>query len=218
MSECRNSAIWAHYGDNHSGVCLLFEAEESNGKSFLPLNGIVGASSTGAIMGIKKMEFYPIDYTKGYGDIDFFRSLGTISMPDLESMWFKDLAGNISTCAEEIFTNESDWRNKYWSHFFRDITRKTDDWNYEKEYRLILSGNLIDYSNPEKRILKYDFSSLKGLIFGINTKTNTKLEIIKIIEKKCSLNGRKDFKFYQAYYSLTDKCIMHTEMNLLQFN
>ncbi|MGP5435843.1 DUF2971 domain-containing protein [Psychrobacter alimentarius] len=27
MSECTNSSVWGHYGDNHSGVCLVFNID-----------------------------------------------------------------------------------------------------------------------------------------------------------------------------------------------
>jgi len=45
-----------------------------------------------------------------------------------------------------------------------------------------------------------------------------KLKIIKIIESKCRKENRKDFKFYQAYYSKQKGIIDHAEMTLLKFN
>ena len=53
-------------------------------------------------------------------------------------------------------------------------------------------------------LLTYNFSSLKGIIFGIKTSKEDKREIIEIIEKKCDKYNRTDFKFFQAYYSPED--------------
>lgn len=39
MSECKSSSVWGHYGDNHSGACLIFKSEMIDGKPFLSLKG-----------------------------------------------------------------------------------------------------------------------------------------------------------------------------------
>jgi hypothetical protein len=70
----------------------------------------------------------------------------------------------------------------------------------------------------DSRKLKYAFNDLDGIIFGIKTSMEDKLKIIKIIESKCRKENRKDFKFYQAYYSKQKGIIDHAEMTLLKFN
>ena len=57
------------------------------------------------------------------------------------------------------------------------------------------------YDTKEKRKLKYRFSDLEAIIFGLKTPLEAKLEIIKIIEAKCQENNRRDFEFYQAVYA-----------------
>ncbi len=84
--------------------------------------------------------------------------------------------------------------------FYRDITVKTKDWKYEQEYRLILEDGLSEFKEKKSRTLRYDFKSLKGIIFGIKTSDEHRLKIIDIIEKKEDYE-QADFKFYQAYYS-----------------
>jgi len=42
---------------------------------------------------------------------------------------------------------------------------KLDAWDREKEYRVIVNGDFIDYREKEKRKLKYDFNDLEGIIF-----------------------------------------------------
>lgn len=217
MAECKNSSVWAHYGDNHSGVCLIFDAEELDGKYYLSLKGRNGYSSSGPTYGFSRHEFYPIDYVEGYGQIDFFRMLGRLPVPKLNCMWYM-LDGVMSSCADDMLKYEDAWRSNYWKNFYRDITIKSKDWSYENENRLILSSSLNSFSDPKDRALTYDFCSLKGIIFGIKTKTEDKLAIIKIIEDKCRVIGRSDFKFYQASYSSEEKCIKHSELPLLRFS
>jgi hypothetical protein len=207
MSNCKNSSVWGHYGDDHNGVCLMFKAENVGEGSCLTLGSIIGWGRSGAICGPVKHKFHRIDYKKGNGQIDFFRALGRLPIPTLNAVWYASDNGEISECADDILKSEKDWRDKYWSNFYRDITVKSEDWNYENEYRLILSSSMTDFSAEKDRTLKYDFSSLEGLVFGIKTKMEDKLKIIKIIENKCKETDRKDFKFYQAYYSTGENCV-----------
>jgi len=185
MSECKSSSVWGHYGDNHSGACLIFNADVINEKSFLKLKGRNGYSSaSGPTYGFSNRMFYPIDYIQGYGQIDFFRMLGRLPIPKLNSMWYS-LNGSFSECADDMIKSEDSWRKNYWENFYRDVTVKSKDWSYENEHRLILAGSLDSFSDPKDRSLNYEFSSLKGIIFGIKTTTEDKLKVIKIIEKKC---------------------------------
>ncbi|WP_270671080.1 MULTISPECIES: hypothetical protein [unclassified Aeromonas] len=102
MSECKSSSVWGHYGDNHSGACLIFNADVINEKSFLKLKGRNGYSSTsGPTYEFSNRMFYPIDYIQGYGQIDFFRMLGRLPIPKLNSMWYS-LNGALSECADDI--------------------------------------------------------------------------------------------------------------------
>ena len=94
---------------------------------------------------------------------------------------------------------------------------KTKDREYEKEYRLILSGLLDDEIKKENRILQYDYKHLKGLIFGIKTPLEDKLKIINIIANKSKIHNRSNFEFYQAYYCHKNKNIQHKKLSLIKF-
>lgn len=216
MSECKNSSVWGHYGNNHTGACLIFNADQKGEDHYLNFTGVTGWSSSGPAYGNISLKLHPINYAQGFGKIDFFRSLGRLTVSTLNSMWY-GLNGERSICADHITNSEENWRQNYWNNFYRDITVKSDDWNYEKEYRLILSSSLDNYSDPALRLLTYKFSALSGIIFGINTSKTDKLKIIKIIEEKCKKEQRIDFKFFQAYYSADKKCVEHAEMTLLKF-
>jgi hypothetical protein len=97
------------------------------------------------------------------------------------------------------------------------IRGKLKDWYYEREHRLLLSGMFHNFTSDDSRTLKYKFKDLEGIIFGIKTPSDAKLEIFKIIEEKCRSTGRTDFKFYQAFYARATGTIELAELKLLKF-
>ena len=207
MKDCQNSSVWGHYGDRHKGVCLISETEVTDKGNNLTLNAIIGYDGDGERRrerwGPVPRPFYEINYQDKTGEIDFFRSIGWLPPPALMDSWYSDQNGNLSECAAHIGPagDEDSWRKGYWDNFYRDITVKTKDWAYEQEIRLILTSMLSNMADKRQRTLTYDFNSLKGIIFGINTPDLDKLKIIEIIERKCRENNRAEFNFYQAYYS-----------------
>lgn len=218
MSDCSNASVWGHYGNNHSGVCLKFKSSLTNGQPSITLHGVNGWSSSGPILGPRSHEFYKINYVADFTEVDFFRSLGRLPVPVLTQFWFTNRQGERSKCADEILSSSNEaWRSSYWSKFHQGITTKSQDWKYEKEYRLILSGSFIDFNEPKDRRLKYNFSDLDGIIFGIKTSTEHKLAIMEIIGKKCQTENRKDFNFYQASFSHDKGCITYAPMSLIKF-
>jgi hypothetical protein len=218
MSEYSNSSsVWAHYGDGHQGVCLSFKALSENDKFFIALRGINGLSNSGPTYGNIKHLFYKINYENKFVEIDFFKSLGCLTRPVLSKFWYTDEAGSRSICADAVFDSEERWRNKHWSNFYKGATTKLKDWEREKEYRLILSSSLQDFSDPTKRKLNYDFNDLESITFGIETPMKDKKKIIKIIKTKCRKGNRADFKFYQAYYDSQKGSIERAELGLLKF-
>ena len=199
MKDHRNSSVWGHYGNKHRGVCLIFETVntcESNGLKF---NKVKGKSE-------RTMPFHEVNYADKAGKVDFFRSIGRLSVSELIKLWYTDSEDNRSECASHIRPDgnkKEDWQEIYWKDFYRDITTKTKDWEYEQEYRLILGKEIRRQRvhGEEIRTRTYNFNSLKGIIFGIKTSDDDKLRIIEIIQKKCEKYRRTDFKFFQAYYS-----------------
>ena len=193
-----NSSVWAKYGDNHKGACLIFEAEETDNLRRLKLNPINRA-----------INLYEVNYVDGPGEIDFFRTICRLSVDALRRLWYTDQEGNVSECAAHIGPdgNEGAWRKSYWDNFFHDITIKTKDWAYEQEYRLILEDGLSEFNKGSDQTLTYHFNSLKGVIFGIRTSDENRKKIIEIIERKCVKYNRTDFKFFQADYSSENRNI-----------
>lgn len=223
METCSNSSAWGHYADGHKGVCLIFEPEKRDGDYFIALNGIVGGSSSkradGSIVssstyGNIPLQFQPVNYEDPPTSIDFFRRLGRLTMPTLAAMWYMN-GEDTSSCAEGILDDQETWREQYWAQFEPDLLKKTKDWAYEQEWRLILTSSLDNFTNEKHRALTYDFNALKGIIFGINTPMEKKLEIRQIIADKCLQHRRNDFKFYQAYLDAASRCIKHTPLSLI---
>lgn len=204
LSNCKNSAIWGNYGDSHTGICLIYEADEISGRFTLSLNN-------------KPLTFQKVIYDKKHIEIDFFRSLGRSPEIFLEHTWYKGENGSLSPFASHLKEGTAEWRTKYWENFQKSLGKKIKEWKYEKEYRLTINGFLDNYTEKEDRKLKYDFSSLKGLIFGINTTALDKMKIINIIKEKCRKTGRKDFEFYQAFYSRATAQIEKQTLSVTNF-
>ena len=161
-SDYRNSAVWGHYAENHSGCCLIFDINEEENSKNLLLHDISSIGTGGYGYDTRPYNFHKVDYSGGHGEIDFFRSLGNLAIRYLEDIWYQDIDGNISICAQDIFDDEEKFRQRYWESFFRDLKIKTKDWGYENEYRLIMFSMAFDLELVENRKPTYPFSALKG--------------------------------------------------------
>lgn len=198
--DFQNSAVWGTYGDCHRGVCLKFKVKNNDGRLMLKLNRVCGWGTGGPSRGDVQQPLLPVEYQSKFVAIDFFRSLGSIPIPVVNRDWHRSEDGRVSICDfGGDFTEER--RREFWKTFEASATTKLEDWAYEQEYRIVHFGYSIDYSDPKLRVAHYEFLDLEGIIFGINTKDEDKLAIMKIIDEKCSEHQRDDFKFYQAYYS-----------------
>ena len=124
LEDCRNSSVWAHYGDNHKGACLIFDATEDSGQLRLELKHITGSSghrdrdsgkmTTKPTWGHSSMPLYNIGYQEELRELDFFRSIGALPTGRLLSRWYTDNAGNRSICSDHIGSGDEDsWRNAY---------------------------------------------------------------------------------------------------------
>ena len=210
MKDYRNSSVWGNYGDKHEGACLIF-----NTANFSLHETVMTDKSTKALKTTKR-PFRKVRYAAKPGATDFFRSIGRLTGDELKRLWYTDDEGNESECGNHLQPDGAtfDWQESYWNRFYRDITTKTKDWEYEKEYRLILEDMLGEYDEGESRTLTYGFKSLKGIIFGIKTSDKDKLRTIEIIQGRCKEQNRTDFKLYQAYYSPEDGNIRKYEIQL----
>lgn len=212
--DYQNSSMWGHYGDNHKGICLIFEAEMVDGVNNITLNRLESVSSRLEIWRPPRMEFYDVSYGDRIAELDFFRSLGRVPRPELEKVWYRDKDGNLSECGTHLERDSEAWRESYWERFYPTLSVKSRDWEYERETRLVLFS-LLGNLDKRSRTLTYDFDSLKGIIFGVRTSYIHKQKIIEIIHKKCQENNRTDFKFFQADYSPETGSVRKYELHVL---
>jgi hypothetical protein len=215
-----NMSMWGTYADSHKGACLKFKTQpDGHGAHKLDLYRINGLS--GNKTGISKhYEFIPhrfekIFYNDKFPEIDFFESIGMLPMPKL-GFWYTSENGKRSTTGTKVFQQIQTWRQEYWDKFVSSQNIKSRDWKNEKEHRLTLHSLLESFDDPESRKLKYKFTDLSGIVFGIKTSTEDKLRIMRIIEHKCIAEKRTDFEFYQARYSTRLKKIEHVPLRLLK--
>ena len=216
IKDYHNSSVWGHYGDGHKGVCLIFETETAKGLHNLRFYGTEMADRTTIEVKTTKRPFRKVRYAVKPSEIDFFRSIGRLAGDELKRLWYTDDEGNESDCGDHLQSDGATflWQESYWDRFYCDITTKTKDWKYEQEYRLILEDMSDEYEEAESRRIIYSFRSLKGIIFGIKTSDENKSRIMQIVLKRCRETQRKDFKFYQAYYSPESGVIRKDEIQL----
>lgn len=208
MKECDNSSIWGSYGDNHKGMCLRYRVSEEEARLTMEMHKPIGLGFKGIEFGFQTMEFQEVFYNREHSEIDFFRSLGNIPNEALGCFWYNDGDGNFSNTSEWYKTDSREIREKHWGDFNLSLTSKTPQWASEKEYRLVLQSG-IDLSDKKNRLLKYKFSSLDGVIFGIKTPLEHKLKVARLIRDHCKRENVDAFQFYQAYYDPKTKSIQH---------
>lgn len=204
VADPAQAAMWGHYGDSHRGACLKFKTSTlPSGKPALTLRHLVGMHGTSKsvtpVYDFGQLQLHEVRYEDRYAEIDFFRSLGRLTHRQL-AFWFRGVDGALSTTGVDMLQENEEWRQGYWENFHNAVTVKLRDWQHEREYRVTLQSD-ADLSDRASRKAHYRFEDLQGIIFGMKTSSPDKAAIVRIIQEKCKGTGRKDFEFYQTYYS-----------------
>lgn len=222
FTESYSSSVqWAHYAREHSGVCLVFAVENDEyGPSLKLHEGADGVRCDEPTIrrsrGAHQFRLEKVRYVEVPDEVDFFAHISRLPEASARAVWFTDDNGNTSSVAAHMAPHADihGWRAALWSEYRRDICTKTDDWAHEEEHRLV-TFSLLDDALPDEQLkLAYDFSSLKGIIFGITTCDDDKMAIINLIKRKCIADGRAEFDFRQAYYSKRARQIESFPLNL----
>lgn len=211
MESCEDSAIWGTYGGNHKDVCLKFKVSPGRTPS-LKVELPVGISGKGVIKEWQEMELHKVSYDKDFLEINYFDSFGNLNISQINE-WYFSREGIASNRAAPMLIDEEAWRDVYWKSFFHACTVKLKAWDREQEWRSVLFSNINDLSSVGARKIKYDFNSLDGIVFGINTTLEDKFKIISRVKLLCRENNRESFNFYQAKYDLNSKSITHELMH-----
>lgn len=201
-----NSVMWGNYADHHKGICMIFETEEKNSKDVMAINCSCSSSNSGINHKFNDMEVKSIKYDDNCCNINFFNMLGRLTVKQL-SIYLTNSEGDKSVYWNDYFYKDNQWRENYWRECNDRYLHKMSEWSYEKEYRLLLTDFLHDFSEPDSRTLEFDFKQLKGIIFGIKTPQKERWEMIELIKNECKKVNREEFLFYQAEYCERARCI-----------
>lgn len=189
-----NSAMWGNYADNHKGVCFIYETETVNGREFINFAA-------------KSLEVKPIKYSTQVIERNFFDTLKHLDFFRAED-WLTGKGG-----VKSYKLDEGEVNDKYEYDYQEKFYRKMPDWNYEREYRIFLADKFYRYADKSARNLRYNSDTLTGIIFGIRTSLDDKLNLLQ----KLSRLGKsvRDFEFFQAEYDDETQIISIREKFLL---
>lgn len=201
-----SSAMWANYANNHTGACLVFETSPEGEDRALSLHAAEerdDEANQGAQASRQDFRFRDMEYEERLPEEDFFQNLGLLPEPVAMKLWYTDDEGSVSSCAAFLQDRSQigAWRDEHWQAYERVTFTKTSDWAHEEETRLLYRPPDGESPDADTGLMRYDFGSLKGIIFGINMAEEHKMKMIEIVERKCRENGRNGFKCWQAYYS-----------------
>ena len=195
--NCNNSAMWGNYSNNHRGVCLIYETDNDNRLKLQKEGNIFTRQAK------------PVLY-EDEGSLlerNFFETFGRFTLTEVKK-WLTGADGTLSS-SFNAFKDENQWRNEYWKIFEMKTYHKLKAWEYEKEYRIDLINTFHDFSDEEKRKLKYDPKCLRGVIFGINTSLYDKTRIMDKLKKHKDEYGK--FTLYQAEFDDETQTIVKRE-------
>lgn len=213
-----NAAMWSYYAGNHRGCCLVFRKQETSGRATLRLRGPSGFGTGGIFRGDLDLPLDRVSYTKNEQRIEFFTNIGRLPLDSTLRNWFRDDDGNTSSFAEHLNAERQEaWRNSYWENFMPPLLRKLPDWQHEEELRIVISDTLGIHDSNDGRSFTYDYDTLDGVIFGINTSLSDKVRIMRILDKKLeSRTVTEPFKLFQARYNARSGRIEAHHLSLLE--
>jgi hypothetical protein len=221
VTDPEDPAMWGVYGDGHRGACLIFRpTNDAGGKPTLTLDWTVGLSrgvdEPLPIHQTMSLPFTPVRYANDYPEIDFFTTLGVLVRSKLRDFWYRAEDGTVSPYGDAILSESAEWRSAYWARHGLTTTTKLPQWEREHENRLVLTTNFVAHGDAGTRKLRYRFSDLSGIAFGMKMPHTEKLEIMRIIERKAVAEGRQDFDFFQAQHDNRTGNIVLNHLGLLK--
>ena len=215
--------MWAHYGENHRGVCIGYDIEALRSQS-----GLKYAQDT--LLTFKISPSKSIEYRSDLNDdrlTDIIITMLSHLTPEKMDSGSTDLPEEVERIGEEKFY-------KYIEHI---IFSKQEAWHYEKEHRMIVSTDAIhdkkisswdylppykpeeNYKNKEGRDFQYLFGTeqdglkvdtkkiVKEVIFGLRygvDKTENEEELRKFKESKLQ-EFKKSFPHAKFFNTVLDR-------------
>ena len=191
-----NIPMWAHYANYHQGYCIIFEID---------LDKIYKYYRSGYDENFTHDEFNSIAkkvFDHKSPDHEIFSFSHPEDDPEKKFIFTKVLYKNNRPIIEEIILEELKKKstyeqNKYFAQ--NSFGVKFEQWNYEKEYRLVVNANSEggDYSLLD--LTGYTFIRISGIILGQNFARNFNQNVNEFI----SHLQLQSYKF--EYYKLSDR-------------
>ena len=189
-----DSAMWGNYADNHCGICFVYETEHVDGHEFINFAA-------------RPLEVEPIKYGAQIIERNFFDALKHLIFLQAED-WLTGADG-VKSCK----LADQDAPDEYDDAYREKFHRKLPAWRHEQEYRIFLPDKFHRYGDKFSRRLKYDPHELTGIVFGLRTSLDDKLELIqRLIRLRKSVS---DFEFFQAEFDDETQSISVREKFLL---
>lgn len=203
MDNCTDASIWGSYGDNHKGVCLKYRIDDQENPT-LKLKVVNGYGSGSYSSSNINFKLKKVEYSTEFLELNFFENIGNLPVNKLIKQWYSDENGNKSIYGVHLTkVNKEIWRKKHWRFDESAYLKKLPDWEYEKEYRIVLSDILGIFEEPENRLVEYSFEDLEAIIFGIKTPDEDRKKIVDIVKEKCKENKNIKLDFYLMSVSKT---------------
>lgn len=214
-----NAAMWSYYAGDHRGCCLVFRRQEVQGGSKLRLKGPNGYGEGRLFQESQDMSLDPVRYAAHDQQIEFFTNIGRLALEPTLRNWFRDDEGNESPLANHLSEERRGaWRETYWKNFTPPLLCKLPDWQHEEEFRIILPDTIELHESDEGRTFTYDYDTLDGIIFGINTALSDKVRIMRILDGKLGARTVSEpFKFFQARYNPESGRIEADHLSLIKY-
>ncbi len=175
-----NIPMWAHYGNNHKGYCVIFEL------NFKKLFEVLLISED------KQSEWHHNFYAKKeiiYCEVNKLVDVKTV----ITRVNYMDQLELPEIIMDEMINIYDEYeKTKYLINNSLGVKHK--DWEYEDEYRLILNINSIDNGGVFSINQYIPFLKCVGLILGMNLTSGEKQNILRL----CKNNN---FEVYQATLS-----------------
>lgn len=149
-------SMWSHYADNHKGFCVEYDISSLKDQMKLSINDFYNKRDDYLNERSKlliKAGLFPVIYTSG-----------RINIPKtkLSKITFNEFGEiNYNTNIDELI--------------YKAFIVKSANWNYEKEWRIIIDGKICDFFNN-----KIPFPYIKKIYLGCKASkelTNTMIEI-----------------------------------------
>lgn len=202
-----NAAMWSNYADGHRGACFIFETRSSAAHESTLLTSTTPDQSTDLFHLVTDtatitLTFQDVSYVDSLKPANFFDCASALqkagNLRDFMGAPVSRQLDSSTTHGTRASVPEAESRMR--TEIIRDCSHKTNEWRAERETRLILWAPSSEEQYVSKRALRYEFESLKGIIFGIKVSSEDKVRIVAQVRENCVDAERTEFEFYQAYY------------------